>query len=54
MNRHSYVSKVINLVPPECQWLWSVDESAARERLLASDMDAILRIDGSFALVAQG
>jgi asparagine synthase (glutamine-hydrolysing) len=53
MNRHSYVSKVINLVPPESQRLWSMDESAARERLLASDIDAVLRIDGSFALVAQ-
>ena len=53
MNRHSYVSKVINLVPPESQRLWSMDESAARERLLASDMDAVLQIDGSFALVAQ-
>jgi asparagine synthase (glutamine-hydrolysing) len=53
MNRHSYVSQVINLIPPESQQLWSVDESEAQRRLLASDLDGILCIDGSFALVAQ-
>ncbi|MFL5595511.1 MAG: asparagine synthase-related protein [Gemmatimonadaceae bacterium] len=35
------------------QRLWTVDESEARRRLLASDVDAVLDIDGSFALVAQ-
>jgi asparagine synthase (glutamine-hydrolysing) len=53
MNRYSTVSRIINLIPPESQRLWSVDESDARRRLLASDMDAVLQIDGSFALLAQ-
>src|SRR5690348_3040307 len=53
MNRQSYVARVINLVPGESQRLWSVDESEARQRLLASDADAVLQVDGSFALVAQ-
>jgi asparagine synthase (glutamine-hydrolysing) len=47
------VSRVINLIAPESQRLWAVDESEARYRLLASDMGAVLDIDGSFALVAQ-
>lgn len=53
MNRNAYVSRVINLITSESQRLWSVDESDARRRLLASDGDAVLAIDGSFALVAQ-
>jgi asparagine synthase (glutamine-hydrolysing) len=53
MNRQVYVSRVINLIPPESQRLWSVDESEALRRLLASESDAVLAIDGSFALVAQ-
>jgi len=53
MNQHAYVSKIINLIPPESQRLWSVDESEARRRILASNMSAVLEIDGSFALVAQ-
>ena len=47
------VSRVINLIAPESQRLWAVDESEARYRLLASDMGAVLDIDGSFAIVAQ-
>ena len=53
MNRQQYVSRVINLIPAESQRLWSVDESEALRRLLASDPDAVLAIEGSFALVAQ-
>ena len=53
MNRYSTVSRVINLIPADSQRLWSVDETEARKRLLASDPDAVLAIDGSFALVAQ-
>src|SRR4051812_35589034 len=53
MNRQQYVSRVINLIPAESQRLWSVDESDALRRLLASDPDAVLAIEGSFALVAQ-
>jgi asparagine synthase (glutamine-hydrolysing) len=47
------VSRVINLISQESQRLWAVDESEAQCRLLASDMGAVLDIDGSFALVAQ-
>jgi asparagine synthase (glutamine-hydrolysing) len=53
MNRQVHVSRVINLIPPESQRLWSVDESEAVRRLLASESDAVLGIDGSFALLAQ-
>jgi asparagine synthase (glutamine-hydrolysing) len=53
MNRELPVSRIVNLIAPESQRLWSVDESEARRRLLASDVDAVLAIEGSFALVAQ-
>lgn len=53
MNKKLPISRVINLIPGDSQRLWAVDESEARHRLLASNMDAVLRIDGSFALVAQ-
>ena len=53
MNRQLHVSRIINLIPAESQRLWSVDESEALRRLLASDPDAVLAIEGSFALVAQ-
>src|SRR5437868_4711400 len=53
MNKHLPISRVINLIPAESQRLWTGDESEARRRLLASDVDGILGIDGSFAIVAQ-
>jgi asparagine synthase (glutamine-hydrolysing) len=53
MSQHLPVSRVINLIEKESQRLWAVDESEARRRLLASDMGAVLNIDGSFALMAQ-
>jgi asparagine synthase (glutamine-hydrolysing) len=53
MSEHMSVSRVINLISQESQRLWAVDESEARYRLLASDMGAVLDIDGSFAIVAQ-
>jgi len=53
MNQHTPVSRVINLISSESQRLWSIDESEARRRLLAGEADAVLDIDGSFALVAQ-
>ena len=53
MNRQLHVSRIINLIPAASQRLWSVDESEARRRLLASDPDAVLAIEGSFALLAQ-
>src|SRR5882757_4056673 len=53
MNRQLPVSRVINLLPADSQRLWSVDESDARHSLLAGDIEAVLGIDGSFALIAQ-
>jgi asparagine synthase (glutamine-hydrolysing) len=53
MNRQQYVSRIINLIPADSQRLWSLDESEGLRRLLASDPDAVLAIEGSFALVAQ-
>jgi asparagine synthase (glutamine-hydrolysing) len=53
MNQSLPISRVINLISPESQRLWATDESEARRRLLASDIDEVLQIDGSFALVAQ-
>src|SRR2546423_1544005 len=53
MKNNLPISRVINLIPKLSQRLWAVDESEARCRLLASDMGAVLDIDGSFALVAQ-
>ena len=47
------ISRVTNLIPEESQRLWAVDESEGRRRLLASDIDGVLQLDGSFALVAQ-
>lgn len=47
------ISRVINLISEESQRLWSIDETDARRRLLAGESDAVLNIDGSFALIAQ-
>src|SRR6476469_7135162 len=53
MSQHLPISRVINLISEESQRLWTTDESEARRRLLASDVDGVLQLDGSFALVAQ-
>jgi len=53
MTKDLPIARVVNLIPRDSQRLWSVDESEARRRLLASDVDAVLRLDGSFSLVAQ-
>jgi len=53
MDRHLPISRVINLVPEESQRLWTVGESEARRRLLASNPKEVLDLDGSFAIVAQ-
>jgi len=52
MNQPRPVARVVNLIPPESQRLWSATEDEARQRLLATDAAAVLEIDGSFALVA--
>jgi asparagine synthase (glutamine-hydrolysing) len=53
MNQPIPISRVINLIADESQRLWSIDPTDARRLLLAGDPVAVLRIDGSFALVAQ-
>ena len=53
MNQPRPIARVVNLIPPESQQLWSATEDEARQRLLATDAAAVLEIDGSFALVAQ-
>src|SRR5437773_8673182 len=53
MGQQLPISRVINLISPDSQRLWSIDESEARRRLLAGDVGPVLSIDGSFALIAQ-
>jgi asparagine synthase (glutamine-hydrolysing) len=53
MSQRLPISRVINLIREESQRLWAVDQSEGRRRLLASDVDGVLQLDGSFALVAQ-
>src|SRR5687768_16897391 len=53
MTTSHYVSRVVNLIPASSQRLWSIDSAEASRRLLATDVDEVLAIDGSFALVAQ-
>jgi asparagine synthase (glutamine-hydrolysing) len=53
MDHSRPIARVINLIPPESQRLWSETEAEARKRLLATEPRAVLEIDGSFALVAQ-
>src|SRR6476469_2924782 len=47
------ISRVINLIPRNSQRPWASDESEAQCSLLASDPDAVLALEGSFAIVAQ-
>ena len=53
MNRQHPISRVINLIDPRSQRLWTLEEADVQQRLLAADVDAVLDIDGSFAIVAQ-
>ena len=53
MNQPRPIARVVNLIPPESQQLWSVTADEARQRLLATDAAGVLKIDGSFALIAQ-
>src|SRR5688572_7316447 len=51
--RMSYpIARVINLIPADSQRLWSTTENEARDRLLVG-AEEVLKLDGSFALVAQ-
>jgi asparagine synthase (glutamine-hydrolysing) len=49
----SPIARIINLIPTSSQRLWSVTETEAERRLIAADPDGVLKIDGSFALVAR-
>ena len=53
MSHPQYISRVVNLIPSASQRLWSIDEAEGRRRLLDTDSESVLAIDGSFALVAQ-
>ena len=53
MTTSHYVSRVVNLIPASSQRLWTIGPEEASRRLLAADVDEVLAIDGSFALVAQ-
>jgi asparagine synthase (glutamine-hydrolysing) len=53
MEQHTPISRVINLIPDDSQRLWGIDASEACRSLLAGDLDGVLRIAGSFALLAQ-
>jgi len=47
------IARVVTLIPPDAQQLWRLTEAEAQRRVLAADPEAVLAIEGSFALVAQ-
>ena len=47
------IARVVNLIPEESQRLWSTSADEARSLLLAGDAEAVLALEGSFALIAQ-
>src|SRR5690349_12385620 len=47
------IARVVNLVPPGTQRLWSATEVDAQRRLLATDAAGVCELEGSFAIVAQ-
>ena len=47
------IARVVNLIRPESLRIWHLSAADAGRRLLGADPDAVLQIDGSFALVAQ-
>ncbi|HEV7993547.1 MAG TPA: asparagine synthase-related protein [Gemmatimonadaceae bacterium] len=53
MSHSQPIAHVVNLIPEESQRLWSTSADAARERLRAGDTEAVLALEGSFALIAQ-
>ncbi|MEO8333990.1 MAG: asparagine synthase-related protein [bacterium] len=53
MTHPQYISRVINLIPDESQRLWSIGLDDARRSILDGDVDAVVSIGGSFALLAQ-
>lgn len=53
MTHHAPIARVLNLIPPDSQQIWSGSETEARQALRAADATSVLEIHGSFALVAQ-
>ena len=53
MSQPQPISRVVNLISDQPKRLGSVDEAEARRHMLAGDVDAILGLEGSFALIAQ-
>jgi asparagine synthase (glutamine-hydrolysing) len=47
------IARIISLIRPQSQRLWSLSQDDALRRLLGADLREMLDIDGSFALVAQ-
>jgi asparagine synthase (glutamine-hydrolysing) len=47
------IARILDLVEPASQRLWNVSVDEARRRLLTDDPEAVLSIQGSFALVAR-
>ncbi len=48
-----YVEQVVDLIDPGVQQLYTLTVEQARERILSGWPDAVLRIEGSFALLAR-
>ena len=48
-----YIARVIDRIPADAQDIWNLSEEEARRRLLSGDPEAVLGIEGSFALWAQ-
>jgi asparagine synthase (glutamine-hydrolysing) len=53
MSQQLPISRVVNLISEAPERAGSIDEAEARRRMLAGDVDAVLGLEGSFALVAQ-
>ena len=53
MNQHLPISRVVNLIPDDTQRLWSFTPEDARRFILAGDLESVLGLGGSFAVVAQ-
>jgi asparagine synthase (glutamine-hydrolysing) len=47
------ISRVVNLISAAPERAGSINEAEARRRMLAGDVDAVLGLEGSFALIAQ-
>ena len=53
MNQPLPIVRIVNLISEASQRLWSTQAADAHRSLLAGDMQAVLTLEGSFALVAQ-